>query len=476
MSIMIQAPEIQVLRPIITVFGVGGAGGNAINNMAPFLKGIELVAANTDSQPLETSLAPRKIQLGETLTKGLGAGAAPDIGKAAAEESIDKIYEAIAGSNMVFITAGMGGGTGTGAAPVIARIAKEQGILTVAVVTKPFHFEGGHRMKIADSGLLELRKYVDTFVVIPNQNLFRVVNETTTFANAFKMADHVLHQGVRCITDLITTPGLINLDFADIDTTMRGMGKAMMGTGEAEGENRAIDAAKAAINNPLLDQSSMKGARGVLINITGGTDMTLFDVDAAASLIKEQVDGDANVILGAALNEDLEGKIRISVIATGIDLENDQNAIFQKINALGKEPVKEVEGELVDALVNNNANEANSMNINNLQRKNGEFEQINVGNLNKNNIRVTENYADLSPQTSKHNVDFAPSRIFDKQNNLGDSQNYKNQYYQNDHNKIDQSYFNNFETEKKQTKKQSFWDIPAFLRRKKHNNNNEDNN
>jgi cell division protein FtsZ len=312
----------QELKPRITVVGVGGAGGNAVNNMIRSnLIGCEFIICNTDAQALQLSAAPRKIQLGIGVTRGLGAGARPDVGRAAAEEAVDDILESMQGSNMVFITAGMGGGTGTGAAPVIARTARESGILTVGVVTKPFHFEGVHRMRIAESGIEELTKYVDTLIIIPNQNLFRIANERTTFADAFKLADDVLHSGVRGVTDLMVMPGLINLDFADIRTVMSEMGKAMMGTGEAEGERRAIDAAEAAINNPLLEDVSMKGARGVLINITGGTDMTLFEVDEAANRIREEVDPDANIIFGSTFDEKLAGKMRISVVATGIDAE-----------------------------------------------------------------------------------------------------------------------------------------------------------
>ena len=310
------------LKPRITVIGIGGAGGNAVSNMIRSnLIGCDFVVCNTDAQALQQSTAPRKIQLGVGVTRGLGAGARPDVGRAAAEEALDEILEAVNGSNMVFLTAGMGGGTGTGAAPVIARVARESGILTVGVVTKPFHFEGVHRMRIADSGIEELQKFVDTLIIIPNQNLFRIANERTTFADAFKMADDVLHSGVRGVTDLMVMPGLINLDFADIRTVMAEMGKAMMGTGEAEGERRAIDAAEAAISNPLLDDVSMKGAKGVLINITGGLDMTLFEVDEAANRIREEVDPDANIIFGSTFDERLSGKMRISVVATGIDVE-----------------------------------------------------------------------------------------------------------------------------------------------------------
>jgi cell division protein FtsZ len=324
----------QELKPRITVIGIGGAGGNAVNNMIRSnLIGCEFIVCNTDAQALQLSNAPRKIQLGIGVTRGLGAGARPDVGRAAAEEAIDDILESMQGSNMVFLTAGMGGGTGTGAAPVIARIARESGILTVGVVTKPFHFEGIHRMRIADSGIEELQKYVDTLIIIPNQNLFRIANERTTFADAFKMADDVLHSGVRGVTDLMVMPGLINLDFADIRTVMSEMGKAMMGTGEAEGERRAIDAAEAAINNPLLEDVSMKGARGVLINITGGMDMTLFEVDEAANRIREEVDPDANIIFGSTFDEKLAGRMRISVVATGIEAESAPQRVDSDVRA-----------------------------------------------------------------------------------------------------------------------------------------------
>src|SRR5499426_2646877 len=310
------------IKPRITVIGVGGAGGNAVNNMIRSnLEGVEFMVTNTDAQALAQSICDRRIQLGLNITQGLGAGSRPDIGRAAAEEALEVIISELQGSNMVFITAGMGGGTGTGAAPVVARAAREQGLLTVGVVTKPFHFEGAHRMRLAEAGLQELQEVVDTLIVIPNQNLFRVANEKTTFADAFHMADTVLYSGVRGITDLMVMPGLINLDFADIRTVMSEMGKAMMGSGEAEGDNRAIDAAQAAISNPLLDEISMKGARGVLINITGGMDMTLFEVDEAANRIRDEVDPEANIIFGSTFDQSLDGKIRISVVATGIDAE-----------------------------------------------------------------------------------------------------------------------------------------------------------
>jgi cell division protein FtsZ len=320
MTINLQRPDITELKPRITVFGVGGGGGNAVNNMITAgLRGVDFVVANTDAQALTMSKAERLIQLGANVTEGLGAGSQPEVGRAAAEECIDEIIDHLSNTHMCFVTAGMGGGTGTGAAPVVARAAREKGILTVGVVTKPFHFEGGRRMKTADTGIEELQKSVDTLIVIPNQNLFRIANDKTTFADAFSMADQVLYSGVACITDLMVKEGLINLDFADVRSVMREMGKAMMGTGEASGEGRAMAAAEAAIANPLLDESSMKGAKGLLISITGGRDLTLFEVDEAATRIREEVDQDANIILGATFDEELEGVIRVSVVATGID-------------------------------------------------------------------------------------------------------------------------------------------------------------
>jgi cell division protein FtsZ len=308
------------LKPRITVLGVGGAGGNAVNNMiASELQGVDFVVANTDAQALVRAKTDRRVQLGADVTEGLGAGSRPDVGRIAAEESLEKVMEELEGAHMVFIAAGMGGGTGTGAAPVIAKAAKERGILTVAVVTKPFQFEGSHRMRIAEAGIQDLESFVDTLIIIPNQNLFRIANESTTFADAFGMADEVLYSGVRGVTDLMTMPGLINLDFADIRSVMGEMGKAMMGTGEANGERRSLEAAEAAINNPLLDDSSMKGARGVLINITGGMDITLFEVDEAANRIRSEVDQDAHIIIGSAFDKELDGIMRVSVVATGID-------------------------------------------------------------------------------------------------------------------------------------------------------------
>ena len=320
MTIALSAPRATELKPRIVVFGIGGAGGNAVNNMIEAgLEGVEFIVANTDAQQLAFAKTDRRIQLGVLATQGLGAGAHPEVGMSAAEESIPEIGEHLDGAHMVFITAGMGGGTGTGAAPIIAKCARERGILTVGVVTKPFHFEGRHRMRLADAGIGELQRYVDTLIVIPNQNLFRVANERTTFAEAFGMADQVLHSGVRSITDLMVLPGLINLDFADVRTVMTEMGKAMMGTGEATGEDRALMAAQNAIQNPLLDEVSLKGAKAVLVNVTGGLDMTLLEVDEAANAISEQVDPEANIIFGAAFDPSLDGMIRVSVVATGMD-------------------------------------------------------------------------------------------------------------------------------------------------------------
>ncbi|NNJ75830.1 MAG: cell division protein FtsZ [Anderseniella sp.] len=337
MPIKLTVPDSTELKPRITVFGVGGAGGNAVNNMIESnLEGVEFVVANTDAQAILQSAADRRIQMGTDLTQGLGAGSQPQIGAGAAEEALPEILDHLAGAHMVFITAGMGGGTGTGAAPVIARAAKEQGILTVGVVTKPFHFEGQRRMLTADRGIEQLTNHVDTLIVIPNQNLFRVANEKTTFAAAFAMADEVLYSGVASITELMTRDGLINLDFADVRAIMSEMGKAMMGTGEASGEKRAIEAAEAAISNPLLDDVSMRGARGLLISISGGPDLTLYEVDEAATRIREEVDPEANIILGATFDEKLEGTMRVSVVATGLaeeflqgsddaDMENDED-------------------------------------------------------------------------------------------------------------------------------------------------------
>ena len=344
MTINLTVPQtMQELRPRITVVGVGGAGCNAVNNMINAnLEGVDFLVANTDGQALAHSLSSRKIQLGSAITQGLGAGSKPEIGRLAAEESLQDVMAELADCNMVFITAGMGGGTGTGAAPVIARAARERGILTVGVITKPFEFEGQRRMKQADEGIEELQAYVDTLIVIPNQNLFRLANERTTFADAFHMADAVLHQGVCGVTDLMIKPGQINLDFADIRAVMGEMGKAMMGTGEASGDARATQAAEAAINNPLLDDTTMKGANAVLINITGGLDMTLFEVDEAANRIRKEVDPDATIIFGSAFDDKLEGVMRVSVVATGISgatqINNRPSMMPQKTEAVAPRP------------------------------------------------------------------------------------------------------------------------------------------
>lgn len=343
MTLNLSMPRVESeLKPRITVIGVGGAGCNAVGNMIKAdLEGVEFIVANTDAQSLVQSRAERRIQLGASITNGLGAGARPDIGRAAAEEAMEVVLEHLQGSHMAFITAGMGGGTGTGAGPVIARAAREQGILVVGVVTKPFHFEGQRRMTIAEEGIQEIQQFVDTLIVIPNQNLFRVANEKTTFSDAFTMADDVLYSGVRGVTDLMVMPGLINLDFADIRTVMSEMGKAMMGTGEASGERRAVESAEAAIANPLLEDVSMKGAHGLLINITGGLDMTLFEVDEAANRIRDEVDDEANIIFGSTFDETMEGVMRVSIVATGIDVDSQQLPHPSGIHIVGlpNEPV-----------------------------------------------------------------------------------------------------------------------------------------
>ncbi|HNS86577.1 MAG TPA: cell division protein FtsZ, partial [Parvularculaceae bacterium] len=350
MPINLSVPELTELKPRISVIGVGGAGGNAVNNMVDSgLEGVDFIVANTDAQALGQSKAERRIQLGAHTTQGLGAGSLPEVGRAAAEETLDEILEQIGNAHMLFVTAGMGGGTGTGAAPVIAKAAKERDILTVGVITKPFHFEGARRMKIALAGIEALQQHVDTLLIIPNQNLFSIANERTTFAEAFALADQVLHSGVRGITDLMVMPGLINLDFNDVRTVMREMGKAMMGTGEASGDKRAIEAAEAAISNPLLDEVSMKGAKGVLINITGSMDMKLFEVDEAANRIRAEVDPDANIIVGSTFNQELEGRVRVSVVATGIEaMPRDVHGYQQKTMSVAvskpwREPTQQAE-------------------------------------------------------------------------------------------------------------------------------------
>lgn len=399
-------------KPRIMVIGAGGAGGNAVNNMIRSnLEGVEFVIANTDAQALGQALCDKRLHLGLGVTQGLGAGSSPDVGRAAAEESIDDIVATIDGSNMLFITAGMGGGTGTGAAPVIAHTARELGILTVGVVTKPFHFEGAHRMRTAERGIEELEQAVDTLIVIPNQNLFRIANEKTTFADAFKMADDVLYSGVRSVTDLMIMPGLINLDFADIRAIMTEMGKAMMGTGEAEGENRALRAAEAAIANPLLDDVSMKGAKGVLISITGGMDMTLFEVDEAANDIRDKVESDANIIFGSTFDERLNGRIRVSVVATGIDQTyvpaSISSTLTPKDGFTFKKPLEQIEqplsipDETQDRL---DAGEANFDNIVPLPQENLEpRDEDDEGNKFYNNEAsyIDPEFKSHQPQTEK---------------------------------------------------------------------------
>ncbi len=340
MSTKLNVPDLTELKPKINVIGVGGAGGNAINNMmASGLTGVQFVVANTDAQALSMSSAEHRIQMGVNLTEGLGAGSRPEIGAAAAEEAYDEISAQVAGSHMVFVAAGMGGGTGTGAAPVVARAAREKGILTVGVVTKPFQFEGQRRMVAAEAGILELKKHVDTLIVIPNQNLFRIANEKTTFADAFKLADGVLHSGVSCITDLIIREGLINLDFADVKVVMNGMGTAMMGTGQASGDRRAIKAAEEAIANPLLDNISLARARGVLMSITGGQNLTLYEVDEAASRIKEEIDDETNIIVGATFDQELENEIRVSIVAAGIEVSEPAQGQQQPARVNAQETV-----------------------------------------------------------------------------------------------------------------------------------------
>ena len=351
------------LHPKITVLGVGGSGGNAVNNMINAnLEGVDFLIANTDAQALQISNCPNKIQLGLKSTRGLGAGMRPDIGKQAAEEALQEITEKLDGSHMLFVAAGMGGGTGTGAAPVIAKLARERGILTVGVVTKPFHFEGSQRMKLAENGIEELQQYVDTLLTIPNQNLFRIANENTTFSDSFKMADDVLYAGVRGVTDLMVQPGMINLDFSDIKTVMSEMGKAMMGTGEASGEGRAVAAAEAAIANPLIDDVSLKGAKGLIINITGGKDITLYEVDEAANRIKEEVDDEANIIYGTTCDERLEGLVRVSIVATGIDSNIGTNAKplenFAPIN-INNELYKSDQTQYDDSQITNSLSDQN---------------------------------------------------------------------------------------------------------------------
>ena len=413
MTINISIPDVGPnLRPQITVLGIGGSGGNAVNNMMNSnLEGVEFLIANTDAQALQISKCKKKIQLGIKNTRGLGAGMRPDVGKKAAEEAIDGISEMLEGSHMLFIAAGMGGGTGTGASPIIAKLAREKGILTVGVVTKPFHFEGTQRMKLAEKGLEELQQYVDTLLVIPNQNLFRIANEKTTFADAFKMADDVLYAGVRGVTDLMVQPGLINLDFSDVKTVMSEMGKAMMGTGEASGEGRSVAAAEAAIANPLIDDVSLKGAKGLIINITGGNDITLYEVDEAANRIKQEVDESANIIYGTTCDDRLEGVVRVSIVATGIDLNNavspkslDSSSSLLINNSVYQQTSSE---EKRDNFTNSDA-DLNS-NFNSLSEENEITEEIEE--INENHIEESSLGEEDSSDTEDTNIDYTNEEI-----------------------------------------------------------------
>ncbi len=449
------------LKPKIIVIGVGGAGCNAVNNMIRSnLEGVDFIVANTDAQALQQSLVEpaNRIQLGLNITQGLGAGSKPEVGRAAAEESSEEILKFLNGANMVFITAGMGGGTGTGAAPVIARTARDSGILTVGVVTKPFSFEGSNRSRTAEKGIEELQQYVDTLLVIPNQNLFRLANENTTFADAFKMADNVLYSGVRGVTDLMIMPGLINLDFADIRAVMSEMGKAMMGTGESEGDRRALDAAEAAISNPLLDDVSLQGASGVLINITGGYDMTLYEVDEAANRIREEVETDANIIFGSTFDERLNGKIRVSVVATGIGGSQDIASSFKSsdMSSIMGNPSKSENVKLFDNLNNNAKSEVDSKNIDSSEEYNESIED------------------------NQHDIDFEEDNrpLNDKNNNREEVETRRKRY----------SFFDRFTSRNKQPKasvyveddyKASIKDITQQQKRKVMNdsvNNNTNNN
>ncbi len=422
MTINISIQDVaQNLHPKITVLGVGGSGGNAVNNMINAnLEGVDFLIANTDAQALQISSCPNKIQLGLNSTKGLGAGMRPDIGRQAAEEAIQDLSEKFEGSHMLFIAAGMGGGTGTGAAPVIAKLAREKGILTVGVVTKPFHFEGSQRMKLAEKGIEELQQYVDTLLTIPNQNLFRIANEKTTFSDAFKMADDVLYAGVRGVTDLMVQPGMINLDFSDIKTVMSEMGKAMMGTGEAQGEGRAIAAAEAAIANPLIDDVSLKGAKGLIINITGGKDITLYEVDEAANRIKQEVDEEANIIYGTTCDDRLEGVVRVSIVATGIDANNNISAKpienFAPININNDIYKQDIEKPV-------SLTESTALHEHSLQDGSNLDEEINgISNEEIHNNQNSENF-DLDEQTNinqietsslEQNIDSIDDRAFEQ--------------------------------------------------------------
>lgn len=454
--------SVEELRPRISVIGVGGAGGNAVNNMIRYqLEGVEFIISNTDAQALTHSLAEKKIQLGLEITQGLGAGSRPDVGKAAAEETLEETLGMLKGSHMLFITAGMGGGTGTGAAPVIAKAAREMGVLTVGVVTKPFHFEGSQRMKIAESGIQELQQYVDTLIIIPNQNLFRVANERTTFADAFKMADDVLYSGVRGITDLMIMPGLINLDFADVRSVMSEMGKAMMGTGEAEGENRAIEAAEAAISNPLLDDVSMKGAKGVLINITGGLDMTLFEVDEAANRIRQEVDPSANIIFGSTFDEKMEGVMRVSVVATGIDAEGSVRGSEVTSFFMGGRPKATSDLEEV------HSNIAESLNISEVTAGDSESSSVDEDLEIKNEQLALEKSLESSVASAKTQaafVDMHPQPKVSFFKKLFGGKQPSDEYMSHRSTPMDSR---TRSAESYQVEKEEELEIPAFLRRKK---------
>ena len=429
MTINISIQDVaQNLHPKITVLGVGGSGGNAVNNMINAnLEGVDFLIANTDAQALQISSCPNKIQLGLNSTKGLGAGMRPDIGRQAAEEAIQDLSEKFEGSHMLFIAAGMGGGTGTGAAPVIAKLAREKGILTVGVVTKPFHFEGSQRMKLAEKGIEELQQYVDTLLTIPNQNLFRIANEKTTFSDAFKMADDVLYAGVRGVTDLMVQPGMINLDFSDIKTVMSEMGKAMMGTGEAQGEGRAIAAAEAAIANPLIDDVSLKGAKGLIINITGGKDITLYEVDEAANRIKQEIDEEANIIYGTTCDDRLEGVVRVSIVATGIDANN--NFVTKPIedfapininNDIYKKEIEKSENSLNHSMLQDNENQTNLVETSNDERIHKSIsadleEEIKVDEKESPNFEETDNDKEFSE------TEISGTEILDETDNFHDN-------------------------------------------------------
>jgi len=448
MTINISIPDVEPnLHPQITALGVGGSGGNAVNNMmSSNLEGVDFVIANTDAQALQISNCKKKIQLGIKSTRGLGAGMRPDIGRQAAEETLNEISEKLDGSHMLFIAAGMGGGTGTGAAPVIAKLAREKGILTVGVVTKPFHFEGSQRMKIANKGLEELQQYVDTLLTIPNQNLFRIANEKTTFADAFKMADDVLYAGVRGVTDLMVQPGLINLDFSDVKTVMSEMGKAMMGTGEASGEGRAVAAAEAAIANPLIDDVSLKGAKGLIINITGGNDITLYEVDEAANRIKQEVDEDANIIYGTTCDERLDGVVRVSLVATGIDVNSevspqpldvinalsiDNSVYLQKSSEFNynKEIIKEdfnkeiiAENDVKDEIIHSNSENSLPSENSSIDYKNNDSDnKTSEDSLKENvNTEVAESIEDVEKTEKFNELDEVNSHIHQENQVLSD--------------------------------------------------------